>query len=275
VRAKHLVLYAIAARADASLWLVVRNLAPGMVGSAGLILIAGLEDGSAQAALWVVAIVVEVAFPLIRGVENWRVHPGHFAERHGEFVIIALGESIVAAGVGIGTQDLDAGLITAAVLGVVTAAGLWWSYFDIGVHVAARILRGKEGGDRARMARDSYTYIHLPMIAGIVLYALGVKKTLAHVGEPLHVVPAVALCGGLALYQFGQVAFRLRNVRTLSVRRVVAMLTLLALIPAAHHVDAWVSLAITTAFVWAVIIYEVIRYRSSRQAWIHPEEVAA
>ncbi|MEA2124843.1 MAG: hypothetical protein QOI80_1625 [Solirubrobacteraceae bacterium] len=272
VRVMHLALYAIAARGDTTLWVVVRNLMPGMLGAAGLILAAGFADGTLQALLWVLAIAIEVSGPLIVGVDGWRVHPGHFAERHSLFMIIALGESIVAAGVAIGGMALDAELIAAAVLGIVVVAGLWWTYFDVGVHVAAHRLTAAEGAARSRLARDSWTFFHLPMVAGILLFALGVKKALGHLDEPLPLVPAAALCGGIAVYFVGQVLFRIRNVRTFSVRRAVTAAALLAAIPLAHAIDALYALAVTAALVWSVIIYEVVRYRANRQSWIHPEE---
>ena len=119
------------------------------------------------------------------GSEGWKLVPGHFAERHGLIVIIALGESIVAIGVGAGAA-IDAGVVAAAVLGTVIAAGLWWLYFDVVALVAARRLENAaEGRERNEVARDSFSYLHFPMVAGIVLLALGLKKTLAHVGDPL------------------------------------------------------------------------------------------
>jgi low temperature requirement protein LtrA len=157
---------------------------------------------------------------------------------------------------------------------VVTAA-LWWTYFDIGVHVAGRKLRNLEGDERNRLARDSYTFIHLPMVAGIVLFALGVKKALAHLDEPLEAVGAFALCGGLALYMLGQVAFRVRNVRQLSRRRSVLTVALIALIPVAQEVDALVALALVGVAWWALIAYELLRYGDARQRYRHTEEMPA
>ena len=133
--------------------------------------------------------------PYIFGVRGFRVSPAHFAERFSLIVIIALGESIVAIGTGLG-HELDAGKVTAALLGLVLAFGIWWAYFDVVAIVAERHFREAQGMRRLKLARDSYSYLHLPMIAGIVLIALGVKKTAGHVDEPLDTVPAVALFGG-------------------------------------------------------------------------------
>src|SRR4051812_30629544 len=153
-----------------------------------LLVVASQVDGAAQGALWALALALDMAGPLFFGVEGWMLVPGHFAERHGLIVLIAIGESIVAVGAG-ATGHLDAGIITAAVLGVVIAAAFWWLYFDVVAVVAARRLaRLPVGREQNSMARDSYSFLHLPMIAGIILVALGMKKTLAHVDHHLDIV---------------------------------------------------------------------------------------
>jgi low temperature requirement protein LtrA len=270
VRAMQIVVYVLG---DARLSAVARDIAPAMLGTAVLILAAGIVDGPARYWLWGAAILVNVVGPLVANRDHWDIRPAHFAERHGGFVIIALGESIVAAGVGIEGRPLDAELLVAAALAVVVAAALWWTYFDIGVHVAARKLAALEGDERARLARDSYTFIHLPMVAGIVLFALGVKETLGHLDGPLPLVPAVALCGGPALYAAGQIAFRIRNVNQLSRRRSVLALVLVALIPVAHQVDAIVALLLVAVAWWTLIAYELLRYGEQRQRMRHTEEM--
>src|SRR5215207_11079183 len=170
--------------------------------------------------------------PYLFGSEGWKLVPRHFVERHGLIVIIALGESIVAIGVGAEAVDVDAGIVVAAVLGVAVAAALWWLYFDVVALVAERRLsNAAPGRERNSIGRDSYGYLHFPMVAGIVLLALGLTKTLGHVEEPLKLVPAVALLGGTAMYLVAHVAFRLRNVHRLSVARLGCAVVLLALIP--------------------------------------------
>ena len=125
-------------------------------------------------------------------------------------------------------------MVVAAVLGVAVAAALWWLYFDVVALVAARRLSSAAvGREQNEIARDSYSYLHFPMMAGIVLLALGLKKTLAHVDEPLKLVPAVAMLGGTALYLLAHIAFRLRNVHSLNSQRLLVAVLLLALIPAA------------------------------------------
>ena len=132
---------------------------------------------------------------------------------------------------------MDAGVVVAAVLGVAVAGALWWLYFDIVALVAERRLsNAAEGRERNEVARDSFSYLHLPMVAGIVLLALGLKKTLEHVDDPLKLVPAVAMLGGIALYLLAHVAFRWRNVHRFSVQRVICAVVLVAFIPAAEEV---------------------------------------
>jgi low temperature requirement protein LtrA len=184
-------------------------------------------------------------------------------------VIIALGESIVAVGAGAGGIPLTADVIVAALLGIVIACGLWWAYFDVVALFAARHFEEASGHDRVRMARDSYSYLHLLLIAGIVLVALGVKKTLSGVEEPLKPAPAFALMGGIAIYLTGHVAFRLRNVRSLSRPRLVTALVCLALLPVANSVDALAALALAAAVMTALIAFETIRFREARERVRH------
>src|SRR5919201_353833 len=136
--------------------------------------------GGARVLLWCTALALDYGGVWVRGVSGWTLSPAHFAERHGDIVIIALGESIAAVGVGATGQRVDVSLAIAATLGLAIAAALWWAYFDVVARVAARRLRRLRGEARIRMARDSYTFLHLPLVTGIVLIALGVKKTLAH-----------------------------------------------------------------------------------------------
>ena len=184
-------------------------------------------------------------------------------------MIIALGESIVAIGVG-AHGEVDTGVVVAAVLGVAVTAALWWLYFDIVALVAERRLtNAAEGRERNEVARDSFSYLHLPMIAGIVLLALGLKKTLEHVDDPLKLVPAVAMLGGIALYLLAHVAFRWRNVHRFSSQRVICAVVLVAFIPAAEELPALVTLAFTSAALVALIVYEAVHFAELRERLRH------
>lgn len=240
-----------------------RLLAPTIVVAGILLAIASGTDGTTQALLWVAALSIDLAGPLFTRGRGWTVAAEHFSERHGLVVIIALGESIVAIGAG-AESELGRGEVTAAVLGVAIACALWWMYFDVVAIVAGRKLASLHGTARNRLARDSYSYDHLLFVAGIVLVALGLKKTLGHVEEPLKDAPAVALCGGTALYLMAHLLFRKRNMGTWSPRRFVTMVLCLALIPVAREVDALVSVALIAVLTCGLVVYEAVRYREPR-----------
>jgi low temperature requirement protein LtrA len=264
VRVLHVVVYAYASR-DVNIRGAVYRFAPTAITAPALLIIAGTLDGLPQAALWAGALALDYAGPAIAGMEGWQVFPAHFAERHGLIVIIALGESLVALGVGASeTIELNSGEIAAAGFGLVIVAALWWAYFDVVALVAERKLREAQGVARNALARDSYSYLHLPMIAGIVLLALGVKKALGDPGEPLDTVPAVALCGGVALYLLAHIAFRLRNLSTLNRQRLVTAVVCAALIPVATAFAAVVAVGIVAGLCTSLIAYEAIRFREAR-----------
>jgi low temperature requirement protein LtrA len=269
VRAAHIALFMIASRDDVGLRRSVIGLAVSTAVGVGLLLAAAFTDGALQLALWGLALVLDLGGPLLFGIEGWKLVPAHFAERHGAIVIIALGESIVAIGIG-ARASISAGVVIAAVLGVVVAAALWWAYFDVAAIVAGRRLaRAQAGRERNRIARDSYSYLHLPMIAGIALIAVGLKRTLLAVDDPLKLVPAVALLGGAAVYLLAHVAFRLRNMHSLSTRRLVVAIVLLALIPAGATLPALATLGVLAAVLVALIAYEVQRYADVRERVRH------
>ena len=275
VRVLHLRLYVIAGRDDPDLRAAVLRVAPPAIFAVGLLIVAGFLDGRAQAALWVIALTVDYLSAMIGRGRGWRVSPAHFAERHGLIVIIALGESIVAIGIGAAGVSLTSSIVVAAVLGTITLASLWWAYFDVYAVGGQRHISEREGAVRARLARDFYSYLHLPMIAGIVLFALGLKKTLERVGDPLAAVPAVALCGGLALYFLTHVALRIRLVQDtrcttgerhgwIGLGRTGAVVVMVALIPAAVLVSALTALALVTSVCCALVVYDVVHYREER-----------
>jgi low temperature requirement protein LtrA len=265
VRVLHVLLYVNATRADADVYGAVLRLAPGMLAGATLILVAGfVAPGPLRAALWALAIIIDFGTPLVVGTSGWKVDADHFAERHGLIIIIALGESVVALGVSAAGEELSAGVVTAAALGVAVVCAMWWLYFDVVAVVAARVLDSLSGRVQAKMARDSYSYIHLFMVFGIVLVALGLKKTLLDIEPPLKAVVSGALFGGMALYLLAHVAFRLRNIRTVNVQRLVVSGVLIALIPVGVLLPSLASLGILAAVLVALVTYEAIRFREIR-----------
>ena len=267
VRALHLVLYTIAGRDDPELRAAVLLFARGAVVGPTLLVIAAFVTGPAQIAIWAVALTVDYASALVGRGRGWHVSPAHFVERHGLIVIIALGESIVSIGVGAAGLPLDAPRITAALLGMAVAASLWWSYFDWVIYISQARITEATGAERAGLARDLFSYLHMPMVFGIVLFALGLKVTIGHIDEPLEVMPAIGLCGGLALYMAAHVAVRYRTSRSIGRGRPIATVVLLALIPVATVVPALLALAFVASVCATLIAYEAIRYRYAR-TWI-------
>ena len=267
VRAAHIVLFLLASDQDAALRRSVLGLtASTTIGTTLLVTAAATDDGT-QALLWVVALLIDCGGPLVFGADGWKLVPEHFSERHGLIVIIALGESVVAVGAGVqpgADGRLDAAVLVAGAVATALVVALWWLYFDVVALAAAQRLERSHGGERNRLARDSYSYLHLPMITGIVLIALGLKKTLGDVEAPLAAVPAAALLGGSALYLLAHVAFRLRNFRTLSTQRLLVALLLLALVPAAREVPALTAVAGVTALLVGLIGYEALRFGPER-----------
>ena len=264
VRTAHIVLFMLASREDAALRHSVIGLAGSTAIGAGLLFVAAATSGGVQLGLWGLALLLDMGGPFLFGQDGWKLVPGHFAERHGAIVIIALGESIVAIGVG-AKAVIGVGIVAAAVLGVVVAAALWWVYFDVTAIVAERRLaKAAEGRERNEIARDSYSYLHFPMVAGIALIAVGMKRTIGHVEDPLKLVPAAALLGGAATYLLAHVAFRLRNMHTLSRRRLVCAVVLLALLPAGAALPAIATLGILATLLTTLIAYEALRYAEAR-----------
>jgi low temperature requirement protein LtrA len=265
VRLLHVVLVVLATRSEPETHRAILRLAPGYLGGPALLIVAGFVDGLAQGALWVAALAITYGVAAVRGVVGFQVHPGHFAERHGLIVIIALGESIVAVGAGASGVELGPAVLLAVVLGIALACALWWAYFELARLSAERRLSAAHGEERARLARDSYSYLHLPMVAGIVFAALGIEQTLAHVGDPLGTIPAVALCGGVALYLLGHNAFRLRDEGSVSVPRVVVTILCLALIAVAVSVSSFITLAVLTVLLCGLAAFETATSREFRR----------
>ena len=269
VRFCQIALLTLASAGDPVLRRSVTGLALSTAVGVGLVAGASLLDGPLQGSLWALALILDAGGPYFFGGAGWKLIPEHFAERHGLIVIIALGESIVA--IGAGTEGaVSTGMIAAAVCGITLAAAQWWAYFDVVALVAARRLASIEPGrERNDLARDSYSYLHFPMVAGIVLTALGLKKVVGDVGSPLEIVPAFALLGGLSMYLLAHVAFRLRNVHTLSTRRIFVAVLYLALLPVVIELPALASAAIVAAIFCALIAYESIRYADARDRVRH------
>jgi low temperature requirement protein LtrA len=271
VRVAHIVLFVVASRDDLQFRHSVTGLGVSTAVAIGILVAGATVHGDARLALWLAALVLDMGATLLIDTNGWRLEPHHFAERHGLIVIVALGESIVAIGVG-AEAGVDGGVIVAAILGMAVACGLWWAYFDVAAMAAARRLA--ELGpiqERNEMARDAYSYLHLPLVAAVVLVALGMKTTLAHVDEALSWELASALAGGAALFLVGEVVFKWRTIRSLSVQRIVAGAVLAVGIPFATKVDALVTVGAVAAVLWLVLGYEVVRFAQVRDEIRHAQ----
>ncbi|RJQ82575.1 low temperature requirement protein A [Pseudonocardiaceae bacterium YIM PH 21723] len=281
VRLVHFVAFWIAADEDTGLKRqLLRFAVPQATGSV-LLLISAFAPDEFRVWLWAAALIADLLLTQLIGAAGWRLRSvGHFAERHGLIIIIALGESIVAVGVGVQDKATTLPVVLAATLSLLIVGSLWWAYFDLVAPFAERLLHGLTGKARMALARDSYSYLHLPMVAGIILLALGLKKVLTAVGEPehaweehLHGPGAVALVLGPALYLLGHIAFRLRNRRSLNKHRTVVVVLLLAAIPVVELVPAFTALAGVATLLALMIGYEAVAHRemriSLRQELVH------
>jgi low temperature requirement protein LtrA len=282
VRLGHLTVYWFAAADDVELRRQLKRTAI-PVGTAAVLLVTGaVFGGTLQTVLWALALVIDYVGVYASGTD-WRLPaPGHFAERHGLIVIIALGESLIAVGVGVVHLPLTVPIAVAALLGLTVSVALWWEYFDVVAPVAERVLaRTPAGPQRARLARDSYTYLHFPMIAGIIYLALGLKKVAEYVGDtehhalsdPLPPIPLWALFGGVAVYLLGHLGFRLRNVGSINRPRAVAVGILLLAPLGLQFVPALAALAVLAALLVGLVVFEVVRYAEAR-ARVRAEAIA-
>lgn len=279
VRLLHLVAYLGAAKHDPGLRKVLLRMFVGLLPSVVLLGVAAFLSGPWQLGLWVVALLADYLNVYLTGPEGWRLNsPAHFAERFGLIVIIALGESIVAIGIGIGALPMSWLVTGAAVCGLALAAGMWWTYFDVVARVSEHRLTRATGVERAKLATDSYTFLHLPLIAGIVLVALGLKKAFVYIAdtahhspdEALHGVPIWALTGGLTLYLVALSALRKRNLGSWNVQRLAAGVLLVAATPLLEHVPAAVLLLVVAGLVLGLIGFERLRFAEWRRQ-VHAE----
>jgi low temperature requirement protein LtrA len=249
VRLLHLGLYADASRRGNASWRAIAGFGLTVAIGMALLVAGSLLHGWHRDALWATAVAIDYAGPglltraRLRGLQELAV--AHFAERYGLFVIICLGESLVAIGVGASGHPLSAEVVAAVGLGILITAGLWWTYFERFASTAEERLR--DHADPVLAASDAYSYLHLLLVAGIIIFAVGVKLSLGHVGEPLADAPRLALCGGIALYLLGHAAFRLRLSGAVNPEKIAVAVALLALFGARSELPAWSVLLVATA----------------------------
>lgn len=277
-RSLHLALFWIIAREDPGLRRQLIRFTPSVVGGTTLLLAASQFTGAVQTGLWALALLADYGGTFLGGASGWRLRStGHFAERHGLIILVALGESVVAIGVGVAALPVSWPVLVASVLGLAVAAALWWAYFDVTALMGERALAAEPEQTRPRLARDAYSFLHLPMLAGVVLVALGLKKVLEYVADaghydlaqPLPGVALAALYGGVVLYLFAHVGFKLRILRSLTVSRVVAGVLLGVAAPFAGLLPALGALAVLAGALLAAIGYETVRFAEVRDSVRH------
>jgi low temperature requirement protein LtrA len=280
VRAVHLGLFWLVSEDDAQLRGQVVRWIPSVVAGTAFLLAASQAHGTAQTLLWAAALVGDYVGTLLAGTA-WRLRsPGHFAERHGLIVIVALGESIVSIGIGVAALPVSLPIIAACVLGLAVTGALWWAYFDVTALLAERALSASRGAHRIALARGGYTFLHLPMVVGVIMMSLGLKKVLGYVGgdeghrltDPIHGLPLVALYGGAVVYLLAHVAFKAYLTGAVSRGRILTVAALLALVPAVAHLPALGTLAVLAGVLCALVAWETRHYAEERDRIRHAHE---
>jgi low temperature requirement protein LtrA len=260
VRLIHLALYVDASRQGNARWESIVGFAAATLAALALLVLGSFFDAGAQAALWTVALAIDYAGPAwltraqLRGLQ--RVAVAHFAERYGLFVIICLGESIVAIGLAANERQIGPELIAAVGFGLLATIGLWRTYFgELAVDAEQRLRR--DDRDVVLAAADGYSYLHLLIVAGIVVFAVGVRVAIEDLGDPLSSAARLALCGGVALYLAGHAAFRLRMVGDLNCFELAAIAAMFTIFAVTASVAAWLVVALVAAAVLALCVAEV------------------
>ncbi|MGH8834048.1 MAG: low temperature requirement protein A [Actinomycetes bacterium] len=268
VRLLHLLIYLLSDPGNPELRRVLRRALTSLLPSLALLAAgAAMPTQGGRLAVWTIAFVADAIGVYLTGSQGWQVSsPAHWAERHGLIVLIALGESIVAIGIGVGGIPVSWSMIVAVVLGVSVTASLWWLYFDSAQARAEHRLAALTGSKRTAQARDGYTYLHFLLIAGIVLTALGLKKVVEYAADPAHAIsdpltgiPAWSLTGGAGVYLLGLTAFRLRTTGERSVLRAAVGAVLLVALPVVEQLPALGALAVLAAGLAALAGYETRR----------------
>ncbi|MGH3808496.1 MAG: low temperature requirement protein A [Pseudonocardiaceae bacterium] len=277
VRAIHILMFWLASRDDPTLRGQVIRFVPPMLAGTLLLLIAAQTTGTTQTLLWLAALAGDYLGTLVAGT-NWRLNSAaHFAERHGLIIIVALGESIVSLGIGVAHLPVSWTIIVASGLGLAVTGALWWAYFDITSRITERALTAAQGPRQIMLARNGYSYLHLPMIIGIIMLALGLKKVLSYVAgdgghtlpDPISGVPLAALYGGAALYLLAHVGFKVCLTGSVSRVRLTVVVLLVTLTPLIAGLPALATLAVLATVLVALIAYETMRYAVQRHEIRH------
>jgi low temperature requirement protein LtrA len=279
-RTLHLWLFWLIADGDKQLRRTLARFAPSMLAGTALLLVASQFHGTTQTLLWAAALAADYGGTYLIDARGWRLRSAvHFAERHGLIIIIALGESIVAIGVGVTDLPISWPILIASLLGLTVASALWWIYFDATAHYGERALAAEPVETRPKLARDAYTFLHFPMVAGIVLLALGLKKVLEYVGDtehhhlddPLKGIGLYALFFGVVLYLLGHVGFKWRTTHRLGISRLITAALCVVALPLLAKVPALGQLAVLAALLIGLVAFETVRFAQERDEIRHGE----
>jgi low temperature requirement protein LtrA len=261
VRLIHLALYADASRRGNASFSAIAGFGVTVIIGMALLIAGARTDHGTRAVLWTAAAAIDYAGPAwltrerLRGIQ--RVAVAHFAERYSLFIIICLGESIVAIGVGAADSELDPELLVGVALTLLVTIGLWWTYFDRVAHEAEERLERHD--EPVLAAADAYSYLHLLMVTGIIVFAVGAKGVAAHAADPLDDASRLALCGGVALYLVGHVAFGLRLAHTPSNAKLAAAVGCLVVFAVTGGVVAWATAGMLAAVLVLLVLVEISR----------------
>jgi low temperature requirement protein LtrA len=265
VRILQLVLYVGGLRDDPAHRAAILRLAPWFSVAPALMLVGGFVDESLRVVLWLGAVAIDVAGTLRQGPDSgFRISPGHFAERYALFIIIALGESIVAVGTGLSGHTKDAAFAAALAVAFIGVAAIWWAYFDFTAAVLARVLASRPPGVRGPLARDVFTLCHYPIVLGIILFAVAAKKTVAHPTDPLSGTGRFALAGGIAMFLIGFALGRYRIVRHVAYERVAAAVAGIVVVLVFPDLDGLALMAIVVGVLVAGLAWEAVHLRTFR-----------
>jgi low temperature requirement protein LtrA len=265
VRVLHIALYVWGLRGDPEHQAAIKKLAPWFLVAPGIVLVGGFVGDPARTWLWAAALVIDVGGALTMGPgTGFRVSPAHFAERYALFVIIALGESIVAIGAGAADLDRDTTFAIAVTVAFAGAAVLWWAYFDFAALGMQRSLAATPEDRRGPAARDVFSIFHYPIVLGIILFAVAAKKTLEHPSDPLSTAGRAALGIGAAVFLLGFVLGRYRMLRRVAWERLAGGAAAAAAVLLLDGLDAMWLLAVVTGVLATATAVESARLHDFR-----------
>ncbi|GGK60861.1 low temperature requirement protein A [Nocardia camponoti] len=278
IRLLHMVMFLVISADDPQLRGQVVRWAPISIGiGTSLLVAAAMTHGTLQILLWIAAIGGDALWTKFAGAD-WRINSAkHFAERYGLIVIIALGESIVSIGIGVAGQPVSWPITVGSMLGLAVSGLLWWAYFDVTALSVEHAFAQATGKRKIRIAQNSYTYWHFPMIVGVIALSLGLKKVLNYASDESHYqltdalkgIPLYGLYGGPVLFLVAIIGSKHYATGQITTARVVAVVALLALIPVAAMLPALAALGLLCAVLAALTIWEVARYAAPRDEIRH------